>query len=201
MYLRVSEILGRLQTFAHIDENVLKAKTDIGTNVHRAIVEDTIGDFPMLKTERAAAYFGSYEMWKAKEKPVFKMQVPRLYDDELMITGEIDGLIETTRHNLPVLIDWKCSATASEEIWEMQAHFYLYLLQRNNIDVCKDKMIWVNLREKKTYIDGGSEGKSVKYSPVAPKIYEFSYNENTMSRCVEEAIKAWEEKKMGIIFD
>lgn len=197
MYIRVSEILGRLQNFGDIDENVLKAKADIGTNVHQAIVEDTVGDFPMLKTNRACAYFGSYELWKAKEKPVFKMQVPRLYDDELMITGEIDGIIETNRHNLPVLVDWKCSASANEEIWEMQAHFYWYLLQRNGIEVSKEKMIWVNLRHSKKKNTHGS----VKFSPALPKVYEFSYKESVFSRCVEEAIKAWEEKKSAMLFD
>jgi len=197
MYIRVSEILGRLQNFSGIDEAVLSAKAEIGTNVHKAIVEDTSGDFPMLKTERAWAYFGSYELWKAKEKPVFKMQVPRLYDDELMITGEIDGIIETNRHNLPLLVDWKCSASANEEIWEMQAHFYWYLLQRNGIDVSKEKMLWVNLRQSKKYIEDGV----AKYSPMLPKVYEFSYKNSVFTRCVEEAIKAWEEKKASLLFD
>lgn len=201
MYIRVSEILGRLQNFGGIDEAVLNAKAEIGTNVHQAIVDDTIGDFPMLKTDRACAYFGSYEIWKKKEKPKFRMQVPRLYDDELMITGEIDGLIETNRHNFPVLIDWKCSASANEEIWEMQAHFYWYLLNVNGISVSKDKMIWVNLRHGKKYIDGGLEGKIVKYYPMAPKIVEFSYNESVFSRCVEEALKTWEEKKACQMFE
>ncbi len=201
MYLRVSEILGRLQNFAGIDEEVLKNKQEIGTNVHRAIVDHTIGDFPMLQTERACAYFGSYELWKKKENPKFLMQVPRLYDDEFMITGEIDGLIEMSKHRLPVLIDWKCSASANEDIWEMQAHFYWYLLKQNRIDVSKEKMIWVNLRTKKTYVDGGPDGKSVKYSAVAPKIYEFCFNENTLSRCIDEALKAWEEKKSSQMFD
>jgi PD-(D/E)XK nuclease superfamily protein len=200
-YIRVSEILGRLQDFSGIDEGVLENKAKIGTNVHQAIVEDTIGDFPILKCDRAAAYFGSYEIWKKKENPRFKIQVPRLYDNDLMITGEIDGLIETTRFNLPVLIDWKCSASANEDIWNMQAHFYLYLLKQNNIDVCKDKMIWINLRAKKAYVDGGPEGKSIKYYPLAPKIYEFSYNDQVLSRCVDEAIKAWEEKKASLMFD
>jgi hypothetical protein len=201
MYIRVSEILGRLQNFGGIDEEVLKAKADIGTNVHQAIVDDTVGDFPILKTDRACAYFGSYEMWKNKEKPKFKIQVPRLYDDELMITGEIDGLIETNRHNLPLLIDWKCSASANEEIWEMQAHFYWYLLKQNGLEVSKERMLWINLKEKKTYMDGGPQGRTVKYSPMAPKVYEFSYKESVFSRCCQEAIKTWEEKKASQMFD
>ncbi len=200
-YLRVSEILARLQNFDAIDPEVLDNKAKIGTNVHNAILQDTAGDFPLLETQRASAYFGSYLMWKKKEKPVFKMQVPRLYCNDLMITGEIDGLIETNRHQSPVLIDWKCSASANEEIWNMQAHFYWYLLERNGITASCNEMKWINLRHEKKVEMGPLGEKIVRYHPLAPKICNFVFNENTLSQCIQEAHKAWEEKKNSHVLD
>lgn len=198
-YLRVSEILGRLQDFSKIDPEVLAEKCRIGTNVHESILQDSLGDFPLLETERAAAYFGSYAIFKAKEKPTYKMQVPRLYDDELMITGEIDGLVEGSL-NVPYIIDWKCSANANEEIWEMQAHFYWYLLKSNNIEIAPN-MKWVNLRVRKTWEEGKCGEKIARYHAAKPKVHDFMFNENVLSRCIDEANRAWEEKRNSLVLD
>lgn len=197
-YLRVSEILSRLQDFSTIDPAILDNKKKIGTNVHKAILDDSEGSFPLLESEREAAYFGSYMMWKKKEHPKFKIQVPRLYCHELMITGEIDGLIEG--QNKPILVDWKCSANAHEEIWSMQAHFYWYLLQVNGIEVA-DRMLWINLRQRKWRDEDGSGQVVDRYAHLAPKVCEFQFNENVLSRCIEEANKAWEEKKNSLVVD
>lgn len=194
LYIRVSEILSRLQNFSVIDPIMLENKAKIGTDVHKAIIEDAVGDFPVLETQRASAYFASYLLWKNKAKPEYCVQVPRLYDNELMITGEIDALVRVP-NGRPYIADWKCSANANEEIWNMQAHFYWYLLKQNNIEV-SDKMVWVNLRHRKWYEDNHE-----RYSPMAPKVYEFHFDENILSRCFDEANKAWEEKKNSIVVD
>lgn len=199
MHIRVSEILGRLQDFSSVDSAVLKNKTDIGKNVHEAIVQDSVGDFPLIDTERGSAFFGSYLIWKKKTNPVYRMQVPRLYCNELMITGEIDALIDNG-HGDPILVDWKCSAESNEEIWSMQAHFYWYLLKVNNVSV-SNTMRWVNLRERKIK-EKGSLGENVlRYAASAPKIHEFNFDENILSRCIQEAQKAWEEKKNSLEID
>lgn len=200
-YLRVSEILARLQSFPKDEEALARrdAKGLIGTNVHKAILDDAEGLFPLLETEREAAYFGSYLIWKKKERPAFKMQVPRLYCHELMITGEIDGLVQgAMRH--PYLIDWKCSYKPDPEIWNMQAHFYWYLLKVNGLDIC-DNMKWVNLRHKKWVEEGPLGEKIERYSPLAPVFVDFFYNEQTLSQCIQEANKAWEEKRNELIAD
>lgn len=198
-YLRVSEILARLQDFGNIDPEVLENKQKIGTNVHEAILSDSIGDYPLLETERVAAYFGSYERWKNKEKPNYKMQIPRLYCDDLRITGEIDALADFGMKH-PTLCDWKCSATPNPEIWNLQAHFYWYLLKQNGIEV-SDHMKWVNLRHKK-WIEEGSCGELIeRYASLPPVVVDFFFNEESLSRCIQEAQKAWEEKKDSLVLD
>lgn len=198
MYLRVSEILARLQDFSSIDPAVMDNKQKIGTNVHESILRDSVGDFPFLETERAAAYFGSYMIWKKKNSPVYRLQVPRLYCNGLMITGEIDALIDNG-HGDPMLVDWKCSASANEEIWNMQAHFYSYLLEVNGLKI--SRMTWVNLRERKVKEKGDLGEDILRYAAAAPKIYEFHFNENILSRCIQEAQIAWEEKRNSLEID
>lgn len=201
LYLRVSEILARLQNFKAIDPEVLENKARIGTNVHKAILDHSQGQFPLLESERESAYFGSYLIWEKKEKPNWKVQVPRLYCDDLMITGEIDGLIETNRHQSPVLIDWKCSATPNKEIWNMQAHFYWYLLDKNGMTPSCGEMQWVNLRHRKWEEEGPCGELITRYSALAPLVCKFVFNENVLSQCIQEAYKAWEEKKNSLLED
>jgi len=185
-YVRVSEILARLQSYADVDPEVLEAKAKIGTNVHKAIVQDCAGEFVVLESDRAHAYFESYKLWNVKKPNI--VQVPRLYCDELMITGECDGLLNETQ-----LIDWKCSATANAKIWNMQAHFYWYLLKVNNYKVT-DHMLWVNLRHSKHIKkDPKTNLGYVQYHALSPVVHEFSFDEKVLSECIDEANKYWEE--------
>jgi hypothetical protein len=199
-YIRVSEILARLQDFSHVDVDVLTAKQKLGCQVHHAITEDAQGMFPLLETPRAASYFSSYLLWKRDVKPLYKMQETRLYDDELRITGQIDALIGMGNGSCR-LVDWKCSANISEEIWMMQAHFYWYLLRQNKIDVSTN-FEWVNLRSKKVIEGYDEEGAPIiTYHPLKPRCLKFDFQQNILSRCLDEAIKAWEEKKTEELVD
>jgi hypothetical protein len=192
--VRVSDILKRLYDFGDIDPVVLEAKAKIGTNVHKAIVDDCSGEFPVLETDRAQAYFDSYKRWV--KPPIHIRQIPRLFCHDLKITGECDGLLNNFQ-----LIDWKCSASANKRIWEMQAHFYWYLLDVNGISV-SDKMLWINLRhQKKIRKDPNSNIGRVIYVPLDPVIYEFVFDENILSDCISEAHKYWEELNNAKVLD
>lgn len=179
-YVRVSDILSSLQSFGHINPEVLEAKAKIGTDVHQAIVDDCAGEFPILETNRAAAYFGSYKMGNFGTKI---RQVPRLFCDKLLITGECDGLLNTGEKH-ETLIDWKCTAGANVKIWTLQAHFYWYLLQQNGYTV-GDNMMWVNLKHTKV----GDEYKAAK-----PQTHNILFNESTLFYCIELANKFWEDR-------
>lgn len=189
-YVRVSEILARLQSYADVDPVVLEEKAKIGTNVHDCIVAQQDDCFFCLQTDRATAYFESYMMWLNKNNCPVITQVPRLYCDTFMITGECDGLINSEH-----LIDWKCSYSPSKKIWNMQAHFYWYLLKENGYNVA-DSMSWINLRHKKhTFRDSNTGAiKKVTHTPEEPIVYKFTFDEKVLSECLDEAVKYWEEK-------
>jgi len=192
-YVRVSEILARLQSYADVDPEVLEAKAKIGTNVHKAIVQDCAGEFVVLESDRAHAYFESYKLWKYNRKNTVIHQIPRLYCDKLMITGECDGILESGFPYFEKLIDWKCSASPNIKIWNMQAHFYWYLLKENGYEV-SDNMSWVNLRHTKHIKkDPKTNLGYVQYHALSPVVHEFTFNEKVLCECIDEANKYWEE--------
>jgi len=184
--VRVSDILKRFYSYGDVDPEVLAAKAAIGTNVHKAIIQDCDNEFVVLETDRAQAYFESYKRWNGKRPNI--RQVPRLYCHDLKITGECDGLLDGFS-----LIDWKCSASANVRIWNMQAHFYWYLLDINGYNA-SHKMLWVNLRHSKhVRKDPQSNLGRIIYSPLDPVVYEFMFDENVLSQCIDEVNMYWEE--------
>lgn len=193
-YLRISEVLSRLRDRSGINPLVLADKQDIGTEVHHNIHMDSLGipaEFNMFpvrnpmtgyinrEEERGEGYFNSYLLWKKENKPRYSIMEQRLYCDDIMITGQIDAIM--VKDTGLCLIDFKCSHTADEEIWEMQGHFYLYLLKINGIETD------VNF----SFLKLDKSGKK-------PIEYNFTYNKNVLSRCIEEAQKTWEEKRNAI---
>lgn len=205
-HMRVSEILARLQNFSKIDQAILEAKAEIGTNVHKAITNNAQGKPHTELTQREQAYYQSYEMFRNQYNPSYIMLESRFNDDNLMITGEIDALAKVD--NQIVILDWKTSASANKKIWEMQAHFYWYLLNCHKIPV-SNTMIWVHLRQEKVHkLD--EDGKEiidwmgtpiVEYAPKEPKCLKFVWNSKVLQTCIEEAEKAWEEKKDAFSID
>lgn len=187
-YVRVSEILKRFTDYSDVDPVMLEEKAKIGTNVHQAIIQDCAGEFVTFESDRAQAYFESYKM--LYPTPPRIKQVPRLYCDKYMITGECDGILDDD-----YLIDWKCSAIANQKVWNMQAHFYWYLLQENGC-LLADKMSWINLKHiKQTFRDSETGAiKKVTYTAEKPIVYEFILDKNVLSECLDEAVKYWEEK-------
>jgi hypothetical protein len=175
-YVRVSDILAQLQSFDHIDPKVLEAKAQLGTNVHEAIGEFVQGDFPILESEKAVGYFRSYEEWHRASQPQYQRMEQRLFDDTLMITGQMDAIV-TINDKPNMLIDFKCSYQPNPEIWALQAHFYNYLCKVNGIEV-HPQMIWINLQ------------KTGKF----PKLICIDYSEFTMQRCIDMANKFWEDR-------
>jgi hypothetical protein len=185
-YVRVSQILARLQSYADVDPIVLEEKAKIGTNVHKAIMQDCANEFVVFESDRARAYFESYIMWRGHQLDI--RQVPRLYCDKLMITGECDGLLNNMQ-----IIDWKCSASANLKIWNMQAHFYWYLLKENGYDPY-DKMLWINLRHtNRSKKDPETREWYRTYHALNPIVHEFTFDENVLSECIDEVNRYWEE--------
>jgi hypothetical protein len=190
-YVRVSEILNQWSLTSNIPREMLERKGEIGTKVH-----DTIRDFiecipTVLSEEEGGHYYRSFLEWYAKEKPTFQQTEERYYDDELKITGRIDNVmtlpgkkeLNMDKKEL-VLVDWKCSHSPNNIIWNMQANFYMYLLERNGyaFKPGKSKAIFVKLDK----------------TGELPKVYTFPYTEASIQACKGAAI-AYEAVKELII--
>jgi len=173
-YARVSQILATIQDFSHINQQVLKAKQIVGTNVHSAIQDTVDGLFPVVTTKENG-YLQSFEKWFDLEKPEFIIKENRYYDDTLMLTGQVDAVLKMNGKLGPVLVDWKTSVKESAIVWPMQAHFYHYLLKQNSIDI-------------------GEQFLFVKLDPNGklPKVFEYKFDQVTWDKCREITAKFWE---------
>lgn len=189
-YTRVSDILGRLRDKSGIDPHVLETKGKIGTEVHEKITLEKQGDIPIFResfddwpefdrygqvtrwSKRGFGYFVSFCEWDKVYRPVYSLMEKRFYDDEFMITGQIDAVVKLKDKDDLYLIDYKCSHSPDLEMWNMQAHFYWYILKQNGVDVA-DNFIWIQLKK---------DGK-------IPSTFSFVFDENVLSRCFEEAEK------------
>lgn len=201
-YVRISEILSRLQDFRHIDPEVLQNKCNIGTDVHSAIEAHANFDFAAGKDLecRRLAYFDSYHLWYQKVKPVYKITERRFYDNELMITGQLDAV--AVIDNQLCLIDFKTGANESmtrdgTSAWRLQAHFYRHLLFNNGIMVGPE-MRWVQLRTKR--IKDPYFGSDMVIGAI-PKVFTYQFDPEVMSRCYDEVHKYWEERAGAISVD
>lgn len=169
-YTRVSEIVSVPGMFDMIPPDVLENKVRIGTNVHEAIHMDFLGFVPDL-AEDEKGYYESYLEWKGMTKASIAMSEDRFYDDALMITGAIDGLLRFPYEDNLVAVDWKTSATCTKAIsdtWRAQGGFYHYLLKQNHVHNVSHRYLFVQLNPK---------GK-------LPKVKEFLFTQDIMNECL-----------------
>lgn len=165
-YTRVSRILDLLPaveileggvskfkyTLQEIETEVLERKTKIGKNIHEAIEVHFRGEgfYPLAESEK-----GYYKSFCQIER-VLKFDpylIEKRFDCEnLKITGKVD-LINQTNKGL-MLVDFKTSAAADLKKWTLQAAFYWYLCNANNIELI-DQALFVQLdkegKKPKTY--------------------------------------------------
>lgn len=168
-YHRVSAILqDKFDSYKNAPENKKNEKARIGTNVHNAILSMMYKNIVMVQ-EREKPYFASYLRWYNHMKPIVAEPEMRLYCDDLHISGQIDCLVTIRGEKLPILLDYKC-VSAKIKSWKYQAHFYQYLLKKNNYKV-GNRMIFLALNAK---------GKD----PIA-RCYEF--DPKTENACINMA--------------
>ena len=130
-YIRVTELLKPWQNFGDAPQWRIDEKGVIGTNVHESIHNHSIG-LPTIKlTDREEKYFDSYKKWEETTQPVFLMSEQRLYDEPLMLTGQVDCMISFPSDKQRILVDFKTSAKAMEAHWAIQIGWY-YLLAKKN---------------------------------------------------------------------
>ena len=138
-YLRVTQVLSFFSNFHKIDPNVLKNAANRGKLVHQIIegIQEGFGkeDIP----ESAEGYINSFEIWA--EGKVFLPKPPRLYCDQLMITGEPDDIYKDGDEL--VLVDYKTPQNESKT-WAMQAAAYDYLCKKSGYPITRREFVKLN---------------------------------------------------------
>lgn len=177
MYARVSEVLTSFSDYSHIDPKVLANKARIGTEVHQAISDCLNDEFPILGKD-CKGYFESFLCWKDSFRQIFHRSEERFFDDELMICGQIDALCLYPEFKMPCLVDFKTSVRENYEVWQMQAHLYIYLLEKNGV---------------------GNEGfaQFVKLNRYGnkPDVFTYPYLQSVMDKCIESVKIFWDKNK------
>ncbi len=176
-YARVSDIIRPFSDFGHIDPAVLANKARIGTAVHGLIERDLKGEF-VIPEDDEEGYFNSYVKWMSYVKPTFVQFEQRYFCDQLMLTGQIDGLVRMSGEELPLLIDFKTSAHESPITWPMQAHLYSYLLHANDVAA--------GLRFLFLKLD--------KYGDL-PTAFSYRYDQKINKKCMIAIEKFWQSDK------
>jgi len=161
-YRRVTEVISNGE-YDHIDSEVIRRAQIRGTQIHNAIADELSGEMALFDPAHSC-YMQSWRRWYENTSfESFPLIEKRLFDDELMITGQIDLL--AVSGGIPILYDWKTSANPSAS-WEYQAVFYIYLLRQNGYSV-SDQAYFVRLQK-----DG-----------LLPRLSLFSYRDETMDIC------------------
>ena len=168
-YTRISRILGQFTSFDHINPDVLENKKNIGTNLHKGIQAELEDGFPFSIGQAEKGYFESWMKWKDAVHAEFERWEERLYDDALKLTGKFDALVRLPNQTLPTLIDYKTSASPSHKTWEMQAHFYHYLLMQNRFTMLSDRFLWIQLNKHGFF----------------PNVHIYTWNEDMMNKCFQ----------------
>lgn len=203
-YVRVSEILSRLQDFGNVPPAILQNKAEIGTDVHTLINCHANSEFiPVEVEKRRLAYFHSYHLWAEEFKPIYKITEQRFNSDILMVTGQMDAIVTYHGHDDELyLLDFKTSNKESftrdgVSAWELQAHFYAQILIENDIQI-SEKMYWIRLRAEKVQNEITGEWE---YIGLRPHVHTYKFDQVVLDRCFEEAHRYWEERSNAVCVD
>ncbi len=139
-FVRISHVLSMFKEKIDVDYKIWDNKTRIGTDVHKAIECDLIGDFHVMG-DGGLNYFESYKRWKAaldKKWSKYESTETRLFDNDLGITGAFDLLVSSPGEDYPWLVDFKTCYAVDDKFWPLQGCFYYQLCIKNNIKVSRE---------------------------------------------------------------
>ncbi len=181
VYTRISAISSAYAGYGSIPKAILDKAACRGSQVHRLIQSHTnnivIGDDEMMFMGTSlAGYFASFLQfwqgysdnegeWEGFHDSKILLQEERIDDDELMITGEPDLVVE--RNGKLILIDWKATAAVGKH-WQIQAEGYSYLLGMIK-DIPVEKILFVRLQKE------GSVPEVVEYHPDWEQVFLPAY--------------------------
>jgi len=172
-YARVTEVLTKESDLFGIDPEVLANKARIGSNVHQGICDFVHGEPPILGRDEIG-YFTSFKKWMNDARPTFIESEARHYDDEKMITGCVDAVIQFHGIGPRILIDYKTSAQVNAPYWNKQAHLYRHLLVGAGKPIAPT-FLFLKLN---------------KYGEL-PEVVRFTYDVNIMKECLRLVDNFW----------
>jgi hypothetical protein len=170
-FTRISTISGAFAGYGSIPKAILDKAAARGTCVHKLIKSYTndvpISDEDMFfEGQPLVGYLNAFKnFWESYEKSVILLQEERIDDDELMITGEPDLVVE--HEGKLVLIDWKATLSVGKH-WQIQAEGYSYLLSMIK-DIPIQKILFVRLDK------AGGAPEVVEYQPDWENVFKPAY--------------------------
>lgn len=147
MYFRITEIISFFKDLSSIPEETLKRKGIIGTNVHQAIsayYDESLDAKDMTETEHK--YFQSFLKWRFIEQGHPFMIEKRFYDEDRLLSGQIDLILQ--KDGCKYLVDFKTTYTADPVFWPIQGAFY-YSLVKPVVKDLQPEVIFVQLKREK----------------------------------------------------
>ena len=118
-YTRVTAVLSPFSGLSHVPPDILKRAADRGTDVHLLCDAYIEGLGIPSVPDNLLGYYKSFELWA--EGKIFHPKPERFYDDDRMLTGECDAIIETD--DGLVLVDFKTSSKEGKT-WPLQGCAY-----------------------------------------------------------------------------
>ena len=130
-YTRVTDVLYPFSGLQYIDGVVLENAALRGTRVHAACEAIVSGEGAWDLDDVTKGYVQSFETWWGDGRKVASIE-QRFHCDELMITGQVDLILETDHGH--TILDLKTSQRPSKT-WPLQGAAYAYLARANGYNV------------------------------------------------------------------
>jgi len=124
-YTRVTTVLSPFSGLGQVPADILQRAADRGTAVHVLCDAYIQGLGIPAAASNIQGYYSSFEKWA--EGKTFYPTPGRFYDDDRMLTGECDCVIET--EGGCVLVDFKTSAKEGKT-WPLQGCAYVELARK-----------------------------------------------------------------------
>jgi hypothetical protein len=130
-YLRVTEVLTPFSGLDKIHPAVLQNAADRGTRVHKACeaIIEGLGEWDV--GDEIFGYVESFKKWWSKGHKVLAIE-KRFYCSELMITGQVDLILETS--DGIIVLDLKTPIKPSKT-WPLQGSAYAHMARKAGYDI------------------------------------------------------------------
>lgn len=162
-YLRITDILSPFSGLQDIKPFILSQAADRGTRVHQ-MIEDYLSGIGIWEEDSSLmGYLDSMKKFWKDGYPIH-YQEQRFFNDEFMITGACDLIIEF--QGCLTLVDWKTSH-APNRTWPMQGSAYSWLAKKHGIPI--ENILFIKLDKK------GSK----------PQVFQYEENFSLFLKCYE----------------